>query len=127
MDTRQPVSKALAALILGAVALVPATISAQTARGSYQTSYHLVQLSVASGAASAEEFAAQAETIRSCKDAKDLAEDLGADIRRNRFVRQSQLPETLRDTLRDLPTGQATDVFTADGSILRVLVICNRL
>ena len=86
-----------------------------------------MQLSVKADKVEAERFAAKAGTIRSCDDAKNLGKSLDAKINRNRLVRASALPSDLQSALRELPTGQATQVFSADGQVLRVLVICARV
>ncbi len=130
MNQQRNLRKMIGAWAIAAAVLVPTALSAQIvsgARGSNQTSYHLVQLSVNSGAAAAEQFSSKTQEIGSCQDAMNVAQELDTDIRRNRFVRASQLPDQIRDMLKALPTGQASEVFGADGDTLRVLVICNRL
>jgi len=109
-----------------AAALVPAGLSAQAARTSPVPSYHLMQLSVDSTDVTFEEFKAKTEAIRSCGDATKLVESLGTEWKRDRFVRASQLPEDLQAVLEELPTGHATQVFSDDGIVLRVIVLCNR-
>ena len=85
-----------------------------------------MQLAVEADKVELDQFKAGAEAIRSCDDALKLAQSLSADIKRNRFVRASNLPGELQDILKDLPTGHATPLFGTDGNA-RVLVICNRL
>ena len=84
-----------------------------------------MQLSVDAQQVAPEEFRAKTEEITSCGDAKDLAATIGADVKRNRFVLSTRLPEELQDALKDLPSGRATQVFNDDGSTMRVIVLCN--
>ena len=109
-----------------AATLVPAALSAQMARTSPAPSYHLMQVSVNAEDISPEEFKAKTATIRSCDDAVTLVETLGAEWKRNRFVRANELPQDLRQVLRDLPAGHATPVFGDEAAIMRVLVLCAR-
>ena len=111
----------------GALALAPAAVSAQQERASPVDSFHLVQLSVNASDVAPDEFKAKTESIRSCADARDLRDSLGAEMTRNRFVRATQLPDDLRALVDELPTGHATPVYTYDGAVLRVLVLCNRV
>ena len=115
----------LGSLSLAALA-VPTGLSAQL---DLQTSpvprYHLVQLAVESETISAEEFASKTEAIRSCRDAKNLAEEIGAEMKRNRFVLSTRLPKDLQAALKDLPAGHATQVYPGAGSTLQVIVLCN--
>ena len=118
------------ALVTIAVAFVPVTAFGQSspeARSSANPSYHLKQLSVATAGIPLEEFKAKTETIRSCLDANKLAKELDADVKTDRFVPSWDLSDDLRDALRDVPTGHATEVFSNDPSVMRVLVICHRL
>ncbi len=130
MIGHRTLQKMIGAWAIAAAVIVPTASSAQFVPGTRsagQTSYHLVQLSMSSGDAAAQEFASKTQAIESCGDAMDVAQELDADIRRNRFVQASQLPDQIRAMLEELPTGQASEVFGADGETLRVLVICNRL
>lgn len=111
---------------LALCALVPGAVSAQAERSSSVQTFHLMQLSVNAADVPTEDFQTRTEAIRSCGDAMDLGEDLGADMTRNRFVRASQLPDALRTILEELPAGHATPVFSNEGNVLRVLVLCNR-
>lgn len=118
------------ALVSIATAFVPVTASAQSspeARSSAVPSYHLKQLSVETAEISLDEFKAKTEAIRSCLDANKLAKELDADVKTDRFVPSWDLSDDLRDALRDVPTGHATEVFSNDPSVMRVLVICHRL
>lgn len=129
MANTRKIANLLGTAALTAAAVAPAALSAQYApgvRSSSVATYHMMQLSVSTASIGLEEFKAQTETIRSCGDAKRLAEPLGAEIRRDRFVRATQLPDDLQETLADLQTGHASEVFTADGTVMRVLVICGR-
>ena len=120
-------SPLLGVSLLAAVAFVPATLSAQSGvRSSTVPSYHLMQVSVEAGDIALDEFKAKAKAIRSCGEAGELAKALDADVKRDRFVRATDMPVSLQDELRELPTGHATKVF-GDSQTLRVLVICNRL
>ncbi len=85
-----------------------------------------MQLSVELRDISVPEFKAKTQTIRSCRDAKEVAKSLGADVKRNRFISASALPADLKDALRELSAGEATQVFGGDGRTARVLVLCNR-
>lgn len=114
---------ALAATI-GAIAAAGA--SAQQERMSPRPNYNLVQLSVKSAEVAPEEFKTRTEAIRSCDQAVKLAAELDAQVTRNAYVRADQMPTELNAILKDLPTGQATPVFTNGGEVLRVLVLCNR-
>ena len=118
------------ALVTIAAAFAPFTASGQSspeARSSTNPSYHLKQLSVATAEIPLEEFKAKTEAIRSCLDANKLAKELDADVKTDRFVPSWDLSDDLRDALRDVPTGHATEVFSNDPSVMRVLVICHRL
>lgn len=110
---------------LVATSLLSGQLSAQE-RVPSRASYHLIQLSMKADQIPLEEFRARTEEIKSCRDASDLAKALGAEVRRDRFVPSWDLPAELRKTLADLPTGQATQVFGEDGSVIRVIVICSR-
>ena len=85
--------------------------------------YNLVQLSVKSAEVAPEEFKTRTEAIRSCDQAVKLAAELDAQVTRNAYVRADQMPTELNAILKDLPTGQATPVFTNGGEVLRVLVL----
>jgi len=85
-----------------------------------------MQLSVDAGTVSLDQFAAKTSAISSCGEAKNLGKSLDAEINRNRQVRASALPADLQDTLKAMTLGQATPVFSADGSVLRVIVLCAR-
>ncbi|QZD87443.1 hypothetical protein [Qipengyuania psychrotolerans] len=118
------------ALVTIATAFVPVTAFGQSspeARSSANPSYHLKQLSVATAGIPLEEFKTKTEAIRSCLDANKLAKELDADVKTDRFVPSWDLSDDLRDALRDVPTGHATEVFSNDPSVMRVLVICHRL
>lgn len=120
----------LSSIFLMALALlIPGQLTAQdgSGRGSQQANYHLMQLSVQTDKVSLEEFDTRTREIRSCRDARDLAKTFGADIKRDRFVMSHQLPEELREELSNTPTGHATKVFSADPSVMRVIVICHRV
>ena len=117
--------KALTAATFVAAILAPISVSAQNERQSSVPRYHLMQLAVSADDVSSEDFQERTETIRSCRDARNLAEELGASVQRNRFISASALPETLRDNLKELPAGRATEIST-DGQMLRVIVLCNR-
>jgi hypothetical protein len=111
---------------IAAAAIAPTALSAQVEiRRSPVPSYHLIQLSVGAEQIAPEEFKAKTGEIKSCVDAKNLAKTLGADMKRNRFVRSTTLPENLRDEVKKLPIGHATEVFSNDSSTMRVLVLCN--
>ena len=120
------IDRLVAACVLAATAIAPTAASAQIVRSSSVPSYHLLQLTVASDAISAEDFEARTKTIRSCNDATAVARELGADVTRNRFVRATQMPEALQDVLEQVETGHASPIFSADPEVMRVLVICNR-
>lgn len=114
---------------VAAAALIaaPLALSAQSdVRTSSVPTYHLVQLSVQSGQVTPEDFKARTEAIQSCEDASEVAQSIGADFVRNRHIRATQMPEDLQDILKDLPAGEATPVFSKDGQVLRVLVLCAR-
>ncbi len=119
-------TRLVTASALMAAALVPVTVSAQSERMSLVPRYHLMQISVKTADIAIEDFKAKTQAIRSCRDAKNLAKELDGDIKRNRFKRSSALPDDLQDTLRDLPTGHATGVYSADDQVMRVMVLCNR-
>ena len=110
---------------LVATPLISGQLSAQE-RAPSRASYHLVQLSIKADQIPLEEFRAKTEEIRSCRDATDLAKSLGAEVKRDRFVPSWDLPVELRMTLAELPTGHATQVFSEDISVMRVIVICSR-
>ena len=105
-------------------ALVPGMVSGQSGPN---PSYHLMQLSVETSEISLERFRQETQAIRDCGDARKVGEALGADIRKNRFVPSWELPETVKTALEQTETGHATDVFSNDPGIMRVLVICHRL
>lgn len=126
--TRRP-ANFLGAAALIAAAVAPAALSAQAGPGVRSTTgviYHLMQLSVDTSEVELEEFKAQTETIGSCRDARLLAEPLGAEVTRNRHVPEARLPDSLREALSEVETGHASEVFSADGSVMRVIVICGR-
>ncbi len=112
------------ALITAAIA--PAALSAQNERTSSVPRYHLMQVSVKTTDVSLEEFQAKAQAIRSCRDAQNMAKELDGAVKRNRFKRASTLPDELKDTLRELPAGHATEVSSAEDGVMRVMVLCNR-
>ncbi len=114
------------ALALVALALVPTSAAGQQERISPLPSYNLVQLSVASVQVAPAEFKAQTAAIRTCTEAMELGKNLNARVERKRFVHLSELPPQLRPVVKGVPTGQATPVLSEDGSILHVLVVCNR-
>lgn len=126
MRKRRNISSLGAACILAAAALVPATSAAQNERSSTVPRYDLMQLSVELKDTSVPDFQARTEAIRSCGDAKEVAKSIGADVKRNRFISATALPADLRNTLRKLSAGQATQVFGGDGRTARVLVLCSR-
>ncbi|MFU7528433.1 hypothetical protein [Qipengyuania sp. ASV99] len=107
-------------------AFAPAAASAQAVLTSPVPTFHLVQLSVSTPEVAADEFMAKTEAIRSCTDAMNLGEELGAEVTRNRNVRASQIPEALSEILETLPAGHASPVFSDNGTVLRVLVLCGR-
>lgn len=115
---------------IGALALAltaPVSLAAQSdVRSSSVPRYHLVQLSVDADVMETGEFKAKTAEIRSCSDAGNLARAIDADFKRNRYVRASEMPVALQTELAELPVGKATQVFGADGSMMRVLVICAR-
>ena len=119
-------SRLAPAAAMFAATLVPASAVAQEERTSPRPNYNLVQLSVKSTDVEPEEFQTRTQEIRSCNEAVKLAGDLGAEVTRNAYVRADQLPTELNAILRDMPTGQATPVFSNSGEVLRVLVLCNR-
>ena len=120
--------RCVAGVALAAAALVPAALSAQTnIRTSSVPNYHLMQLSISSTDYSLAEFRSATEALRSCAEARDLARSIGADIRRDRFVRGTQLPESLRAEIETLTSGHATRVFSENGETMRVIVLCNRV
>ena len=129
---KQHLNKFIGLGALAAAAFVPAALSAQQynpgsgVRTSPVARYNLMQLSVPTENVSQEDFRARTQAIRSCYDGKKLGEELGAEITRNRFATLSLLPEQVQEVLRDLPAGQATEVFGADESMMRVLIICSR-
>ena len=108
-------------------ALFPASLAAQTSPLPTNQSFHLVQLSVNAADIATEDFRVRTEAIRNCNEAVALGNSLGADIARYRTVRARRLPEELRSIIKDLKVGHATPVFVTDGSVLRVLVLCNRV
>ena len=116
----------LAVSALAATVLAPAAVSAQSERSSPVESYHLVQLSVNASEVDPEVFKQRTEAIRSCNDATELGEEIGADMTRNRFVRATQLPDALKVIVEELETGRATPVYSNDGQVLGVLVLCHR-
>ena len=121
------ITSALATIVTGFVPVTASGQSSPEARSSSNPSYHLKQLSVATTEISLEDFKGKTEAIRSCLDANNLAKELDADVKTDRFVPSWDLSDDLRDALRDVPTGHATEVFTNDPSVMRVLVICHRL
>lgn len=119
-------ARALATAALAALSLSPVSLSAQTnVRGSGQAHYHLMQLSVSAQDMALEDFEAKTRTISSCADAKGLARELGADIRRNRYVMAHRLPDQVKIALQSTDIGNATQVFSDDDETMRVLVVCN--
>jgi hypothetical protein len=123
-------TKRAAMAVFGTAMLAPFALtglSAQEGRSSGEANYHLKQLTVETSDISLEQFETKTAAIRSCADANELAEELGADLRTDRFVPRWELPESLRRTLKVTPTGRATKVFSDDPDLMRVLVICHRL
>lgn len=128
-------TKAITKLIgwgaLVAATTLPSMLAAQQynpgsgVRSSPVARYSLMQLSVPSDHISYEDFSAQTSEIRSCYDAKKLAKELDAKVTRNRYVTASSLPEGVQKALKETPRGEATQVFSADGSVMRVIVICS--
>ena len=114
-------------LAVAAATVTPSAAIAQEGRGSKQTNYHLMQLTVKSDQISVEEFSAQTSEIRSCVAARALAKEIDAQIKRDRYVMPHHIPERLKEELSTLPTGHATRVFSADPSVMRVIVICHRV
>ena len=116
---------------LVAATALPSALAAQQynpgsgVRSSPVARYSLMQLSVQREDIAYEDFSAQASQIRSCYDAKKLAKELDAKVARNRFVTASSLPEDVQKALKETPRGEATQVFSADGSVMRVIVICS--
>lgn len=110
---------------LAAAAIAPASLSAQE-RSSPVPAYHLMQLTVQTDEVAPKDFAEKTSNIGSCEDARELAVELGADVKRNRFVRASSLPPMLQNSLKELRAGQATKVFSNDPKVMRVLVLCHR-
>lgn len=110
---------------LAVAAISPTALLAQERASTGQT-YHLMQLTVQKNEVPPKSFAEKTGKIRSCNEARDLADELNADVKRNRFVRASSLPSMLQDALKDLPAGHATKVFSNDPELMRVLVLCNR-
>ncbi len=113
-------------LALVAFAIAPMSAAGQELRMSPLPSYNLVQLSVASAQIAPASFEAQTAAIRTCGEALELGKTLGARVERKRFVHLSELPPQLRPVVQGVPTGQATPVLSENGSILHVLVVCNR-
>ena len=107
-------------------AALPFGLSAQSAQLSSSPNYHLLQLTVETGKVARGAFETKTEAIRSCGDALQLARELDADVKRDRFIMDHQMPASLRNALRELPTGQATSVFSTDPSLMRVIVLCAR-
>lgn len=130
---KQIVRKMIGLGAIAATTILPAALAAQQhnpgsgVRTSPVPRYNLMQLTVQSENISVEEFKTKTQAIRSCYEAKKLAGELDAQTARNRFVTSSQLPNPVQEILRDLPNGHATPVFSADPSIMRVLVICSRV
>ncbi|MEM1381959.1 MAG: hypothetical protein AAGH41_15195 [Pseudomonadota bacterium] len=112
------------ALALAATALSPAALSAQ--QSSPVRSYHLMQLTVKSSTVSLADFEEKTQAVRSCGDVKDLIKPLDAQWSRDRFVRDTELPNDIRDMLKDQPTGQSSPILTVNGSYMTIFVICNR-
>ncbi|MEL7217349.1 MAG: hypothetical protein AAGK01_02850, partial [Pseudomonadota bacterium] len=102
------------------------SLSAQVARGSHQPSYYLMQLSVDGDSVSQRDFAAKTETIKSCGDARKVGKEVGADIKRNRFVASWNLNPSMQKMLDGMDTGEASEIVTNDGKTMRVFVICSR-
>ena len=128
MADLSPFAKAATATALAVAALSPASLAAQSdARSSPVPRYHLVQVSVDANAVSPEDFEAQTRTIESCRDAAELARTLDADFTRNRFISASRMPQQLQDIVAELPIGKSTPVFSGDGKVMRVLVLCARI
>lgn len=92
-------------------------------------SFHLIQLSLEQyDLESAKNFKAMTESIRSCDDARSVAQTFPAKMTENRNVRLSILPERLQDIVQALPVGQSTPVFSGQPNApLRVLVVCGRV
>lgn len=114
------------ALVAASFAMAaPGILSGQTGSGS-GPHYHLVQLSVESSEISRERFREETRAIRDCGDARDVGEALGADIKKSRWVPAWKIPKRVKAVLKDVETGRATDVFSNEPGIMRVLVICHR-
>ena len=113
-----------AALI--AATLAPAAISAEEVRTSSVQVYELTQVSVNASAIAPAEFEEKTQAIRSCRDARQLAKEIGARVQRDNFVRATALPSELQPILAETPTGRASPVMVEDGAALHVFVVCGR-
>ena len=121
---KSPIKATALAAASFAMAL-PGIASGQSGSGS-GPHYRLVQLSVESSKVSRERFREETRAIRDCGDARDVGEALGADIKKNRWVPAWKIPKRVRTVLKDVKTGHATEVFSNEPGIMRVLVICHR-
>lgn len=125
MDIKKTLRVCAGTFSITAAALFPTALSAQLdLQSSPVPRYHLVQLSIDTKKVAPQDFKAKTEEIRSCLDAKVLGKKIDADFKRNRFVLSARLPKDLRDELKELPLGHATQVFKGEGSAMRVLVLC---
>lgn len=123
-------SSFVAAVALAAATFFPTTVLGQASSGERSSggaNYHLMQLSVGTANNTLDEFKAKTEAIRSCADGRQVAKALQADVKIDRFVPSWNLPNELKSTLSEMSTGRATQVFSNDPSVMRVLVICHRL
>ncbi len=109
-----------------AAALAPAGALAQEVRNSSVPIYELTQVSINASAIAPGAFEAKTQSIRSCRDARQLAKDIGARVTRDSFVRATSLPSELQPVLAETPTGRATPVMVEQGAALHVFVVCGR-
>ena len=123
---KSSITKSLGAALLAAT-IAASAVGQTSMRKSPVPRYDLLQLSVSSETVDAEEFVARTAEIASCTDARELAEAIGGDVKRDRFVRSSAMPQGLQDMLADLPKGKASPVYSGGEGIMHVMVICNRL
>ena len=118
--------KAISLAAFSLAAVMPGIASGQTDSGTGRH-FHLMQLSVESSEISFERFRQETRAIRDCGEARDVGKSLGADIKRKRRVPAWKIPKRVKAVLKDVETGHATDVFSNEPGIMRVLVICHRL
>lgn len=113
-----------------ALAIPTSLANAQAGIGGTQFSpvphYHLMQLEVDTSRVSADEFAARTTALRDCREAKSLAKQIGAKVKRHRFKRATTLPRSLQAVLNELEVGRSTQPFSNDPSRARVIVLCGR-